>query len=111
MAGYVPLEIDAYASFSRIIVLSNEDGTQQNLVGSYANSFIRETQFSSTIYVLDAQITSANTGEITLSMTAANTGLMPPGRYLYDVVETDDLGERSRLIEGIVVVNPGITQF
>lgn len=111
MAGYVPIEIEAYASFSRIIVITNEDGTRQNLVGSYANSSIRETQFSSTNYVLAAEITGANIGEITLSMTAANTGLMPPGRYLYDVVATDDLGERSRVIEGIVVVNPGITQF
>jgi hypothetical protein len=42
-------------------------------------------------------------------MTAANTALLDAGRYVYDVVTTSLTGERTRLLQGIAVVNPGTT--
>jgi hypothetical protein len=44
-------------------------------------------------------------------MTAANTANMSPGRYLYDLVITSPASIKTRVIEGIVVVLPGVTQI
>jgi hypothetical protein len=35
---------------------------------------------------------------------------MTPGRYLYDLVITSPTSIKTRVIEGIVVVLPGVTQ-
>ncbi len=108
-AGYVPLEIEAYSTFSRTITLKDSAGVLQNLDGSYANTELRKSYFSANANVVTTVITDPSNGEITLSMTAGDTGNLEPGRYVYDVVATSNTGIRTRLIEGIVVVNPGAT--
>jgi hypothetical protein len=35
---------------------------------------------------------------------------MSPGRYLYDVVITSPTSIKTRVVEGIVVILPGVTQ-
>jgi hypothetical protein len=35
---------------------------------------------------------------------------MSPGRYLYDLVITSPASIKTRVVEGIVVVMPGVTQ-
>lgn len=109
MAGYVPLEIEAYTNFSRTVIVRNIDGTSQNLVGFTANSQMRRSFYSSKANTITTTITDAPNGQITMSMTAANTGLLIPGRYVYDVVTTGG-GITQRMIEGIVVVSAGVTQ-
>ena len=49
-------------------------------------------------------------GEVTISMTAANTANISPGRYLYDILLTAPDGTRTRVVEGIVNVLAGVTQ-
>jgi hypothetical protein len=43
-------------------------------------------------------------------MTAENTANLTPGRYLYDLVITAPDTTRTRVVEGIVNVLPGITR-
>jgi hypothetical protein len=43
-------------------------------------------------------------------MTAANTANLTPGRFLYDLVITAPDGTKTRVVEGIVNVLPGVTQ-
>jgi len=43
-------------------------------------------------------------------MTSANTANLTPGRYVYDLVITSPASEKTRVVEGIVVVTPGVTQ-
>jgi hypothetical protein len=109
MAGYVPLQIEQYADFSRIITIKDAAGELQNLVGFHANTEIRKSYYSLQANVIETVVSDAPNGEITLSMTSANTGNLEPGRYVYDVVSTSGSGSRTRLIEGIVIVNPGAT--
>ncbi len=35
---------------------------------------------------------------------------MEPGRYVYDIEVTDDKGAITRLVEGIVHINPSVTR-
>lgn len=110
MAGYVPLEIEQYSTFSRLITIKKADGNAQNLSGYTANSQMRKSHYSAIANTITTVITDASNGEITLSMTAANSALLTPGRYWYDLVTTSDTGIAQRVIEGIVVVSPGVTR-
>jgi hypothetical protein len=109
VAGYVPIQIDQFSSFSRVLTIKDSMGNLQNLVGFYANTQIRKSYYSLSSNTIITTISDAANGQITLSMDASNTATLTPGRYVYDVVTTANNGIRTRLLEGIVVVNPGST--
>ena len=108
MAGYVPLEIEQHATFSRVITIKTASGVAQNLVGYTANTFMRRSYYSENSNTITTTISDAPNGQITLSMTSANSGLLTPGRYVYDVTTVGG-GVTQRMLEGIVVVSPGVT--
>lgn len=85
-------------------------GLAVNLASYTANSSMRKSFYSSTANNFTATVTDNAAGEITLTMTAAETANLKPGRYVYDLLITDDSGTKSRIIEGIVSVTPGTTQ-
>lgn len=109
MAGWVPLEIEQWSNFSRVITVKALDGSAQNLVGYMANTLMRRSFYSTSANTITTQITDAVNGQITLSMTAANTGLLTSGRWVYDTTTTTPGGVVQRMIEGIVVVSNGVT--
>ena len=43
-------------------------------------------------------------------MNAATSSNIRPGRYLFDVKQVDDQNMVSRVIEGIITVNPQVTK-
>jgi hypothetical protein len=43
-------------------------------------------------------------------MTAANTANLSAGRYVFDLLITAPNATKTRVIEGIVIVSPGVTQ-
>ena len=85
-------------------------GDAINLTGYTASSQIRKSYYSSIANNFTTTVTGTANGEITLSMTAANTALLTPGRYLYDLLITSPGGTKTRVVEGIVTVTPGVTQ-
>jgi archaellum component FlaF (FlaF/FlaG flagellin family) len=109
MAGFVPLEIECWSNFSRVITVRAADGSSQNLVGYQANTLMRRSHYSTSSNTITTQITDASNGQITLSMTPANTGLLTPGRFVYDTTTTTPGGIVQRMIEGIIYVSPGVT--
>ena len=110
MAAYTELNIEQYATFSTTINVEDTQGDAINLLGYSAASQIRKSYYSSTANTLIATITGTANGEITLSMTAANTANLSPGRYLYDLVITAPDNTKTRVVEGIVNVLAGVTQ-
>lgn len=109
MAGYVAINIEQHANFSRVITVKQADGTAQNLTSYTANTLIRRSFYSEHSNTITTVITDASNGQITLSMTAANTGLLRAGRYVFDTTTTTGGGVVQRMIEGIAVVSPGVT--
>lgn len=71
---------------------------------------MRKSYYSTTATDFTATITGIANGEITISMTAANTANLTPGRMLYDLVITSPEGVKTRVVEGIVNVLAGVTQ-
>lgn len=109
MAGYAAINIEQYANFSRVITIKAANGAAQNLVGYTANTLVRRSFYSERSNTITTIITDGPNGQITLSMTAANTGLLIPGRYVFDTTTTTGGGVVQRMIEGIAVVSAGVT--
>ena len=72
---------------------------------------MRKSYQSSTFYVFTASVYDAPTGKIRLQLTPTQSEAIPAGRWLYDVEITSTTGAKTRVVEGIVTVNPQITQI
>ncbi len=102
--------VEQYASFSTTVNVEDSNGDAINLSGYTAASQIRKSYYSSIANSFTTTITGIANGEITLAMTAANTALLTPGRSLFDLVITAPNGTKTRVVEGIVTITPGVTQ-
>ena len=109
-AGYQELFIEQGTDYATTITLDGVNGMPFNLSNYIAKSQIRKSYYSSSANSFTASVTGIANGEITLSMTAANTANLTPGRYLYDLVITAPSGTKTRVVEGIVNVLAGVTQ-
>ena len=109
MAAYSELNIEQYSTFNTTINVEDTSGEAVNLYGYTAASQMRKSYYSTSSNTLTATITGNANGEITLSMTAANTALLSPGRFMYDLVITTG-STKTRVVEGIINVLPGVTQ-
>ena len=57
--------------------------------------------------IIDAKV--VRYGEIKIQLSAAQTTAMKAGRYVYDLEITSSGGAVSRVVEGQLEVNPGVT--
>ena len=119
MAVYTAnLVLTSDSDFSQIFTLENaETNSPTNLTGFTIASSIRKHPAAKKGEGFDATITNAAAGKIRLSMPAiksrklVDTGFFRTGRYVYDVVVTDAASERTKVLEGTVLVNIGITKI
>jgi hypothetical protein len=110
-AGYSELFLEQGASFNTSIALDDVAGEAFNLVSYTASSQMRKSYYSSNAAATFTVSTGndASLGVITMSLDAANTANIYPGRYVYDVYVTS--GEaRVRVLEGIINVTPQATK-
>lgn len=111
MAVKVNLSIDQGSTFATTFNLTNEDTGEILDLSTYtAVGQIRKhyTSSNATTFVCTVN-TSA--GVLTASLTANTTKAMTAGRYVYDIEVTESAsGAVSRVVEGIVTVNPEVTR-
>ena len=114
MAEYVELYIDQGTTFNTTINLNDDDtNLPQNLTGFIVTGSLRKSLLSvNTSGNISCSVSNTVGGEITLSMSASNTSNLSPGRYFFDIKTIDTIASNAvaRLIEGIIVVSPGITR-
>jgi len=112
MAQYTNLSLDQATDFSTTVTVHNQAGTVINLTGATGIALMRKSYYSGlNVYAMGVTIPApATAGNVTLTMSAAATQSVPPGRYFYDVSTTAS-GLTSRVLQGIVVVNPSATNF
>ena len=119
MAVYTSnLVLSTESDFSQIFTLENaETNSPTNLTGFTIASSIRKHPAAKKGEGFNATITNATGGKIRLGMSAAktmeltNSGFFRTGRYVYDVVIKDSAGERTKVLEGSVLVNVGVTKI
>ena len=107
MATKANLIIDQGADFSNEILLTDESGTPLDLSNYHAVSQIRKWYTSSNSVMFDSSIVN---GAVVLTMNAETSSTLTSGRYLYDVVIINPANTVTRVVEGIVTVNPSITK-
>ena len=110
MAAFSELLIEQGATFSSTVNVEDSAGAAINLHGYSAASQMRKSYYATSNTAFLATITGEANGEITLSMTSANTATLTPGRYVYDLLITAPDTTKTRVVEGIVIVSPGVTQ-
>jgi hypothetical protein len=105
------LTLEQGANLTSIVTVNDAQGDAVNLTTYSAASQLRKSYYSSSANTLTATITGNANGEITLTMTAANTALLTPGRYVYDLVITNSTdNSKTRVIEGTAIVLPSVTR-
>lgn len=112
MSGYVELHIDQGANFRNVINITDDiTNTPINVYGYTAESQMRRSYYSANISA-NIICTFSNTanGELIMTMPAANTAALKAGRYVFDIKVTDRSNVVSRILEGIVTVNPSVTR-
>ena len=112
MATIANLYVDAGADYSNTITVASSNTTPLNLTGYTVKSQIRKSYGSSTAYNFNPTIYDAVNGKVRVQLSAIQSEAIPPGRYLYDIEITQtSTGIKTRVIEGLVIVNPQITQI
>jgi hypothetical protein len=107
MATYSNLFIDQGSDFNATIDLSQTTGslnlTNYTSSGNIAKSYDGTSKGSFTAEVDDTD------NEVDISLTAAETAALKPGRYVYDVIIKSPAGVITRVLEGQINVTPGVT--
>ena len=112
MAVISNIFIDAGADFSTTVTVTDSSGSALDLTGYTHAAQIRKTYESASATVsFTTTTTDATGGKFTLTLTNTQTAGIPHGRYVYDAVITQTSGgTKTRVVEGIVTVNPRVTQ-
>ena len=111
-AGYQELFMEQGATFSIKITLDAVNALPYDLTGYSANSQMKTSYYSSnSIATFATTISNTPTdGNITLNLTHQETANIAAGRYVYDLYLCDNINDnRSRVLEGIINVSPGVT--
>ena len=110
MATTAYLDIDQGSDFVTEMTLENDNGTVMNLSGFTAYSQFRKSYSSSTAYNFVTAISTPLAGKLTLSLSGITSSAIKPGRYLYDV-EIANSVSKTRVVEGVITINPEITKI
>lgn len=106
------LVVNAGSDFNQYFTLEGTDTNSSfNLSGYTVAVQMRKWAGSSSATTFTSSIPSpAAAGKISIGLTAGQTTNLKPGRYVYDVVITDEFGIKNRVIEGMVLVTEGVTR-
>lgn len=111
MGAKANIVIDQGADFSTTVTVTDDAGATVDLSNYTARGQIRKHYTSSTAVDLTVEFQSPrSSGQVTLSLTNAQTGAMEAGRYLYDAEIESAAGIVTRLVEGIATVTPQVTR-
>tara|TARA_B100000686_G_scaffold275020_1_gene293347 strand:+ start:26 stop:361 length:336 start_codon:yes stop_codon:yes gene_type:complete len=108
----IPLNLllEKGTDFDATFNIQNEDNTTPlNLTGYTAEAKLKKSYYatSSTSFVVD--FVDRYNGILKISLTNTSTSALDPRRYVYDIVLTSPQSIKTRVIEGILEVTPGVT--
>lgn len=110
MAAYSELTLEQYATFSTTVNVQDVQGDALDLTNYTTAAQMRKSYYSSNSVSFNVFVSNISTGEITMVMSSANTANITPGRYVYDLTITSPSNVKTRVVEGIVNVLPGVTR-
>ena len=109
MSKRLDLFIDQGTTYSNTVTLT--DGNNNPIdITSYANgqSLIKKWYTSQNLVPFSVSINTGSSS-VTLSLTSNATANIKSGRYVYDVDLLSNTGTVTKVLEGIVTINPSVT--
>jgi hypothetical protein len=103
------LTIEQGVDFEVTLTVRNKNHVPLNLLGYTAVSTLRKYYTSTSTQSITVNFLDRSNGRISLTMTDTDTSALKEGRYVYDVVLTSPNSLKTRVIEGSVMVTPGVT--
>lgn len=112
MVRYSDIIINQGETFSTVVYFANNiTNVGMNISGYTVESQLRKRHYSANASGnLTCTISNSSNGQITLSMTAANTANLSEGRHVYDVKVTSAANVVTRVVEGIAFVTSQATR-
>jgi len=106
----INIVIEQGSDFAATFTIKNADNSYLNLLGFTAESKMKKSYYTSSNSVpLNITFVDRAKGIIKLSLSSTVTTTLKPKRYVYDIVLTSPSGIKTRVIEGIATVTPGVT--
>ena len=111
MSVYVNnITINTGEYFSRDFYLDNLDGTPLDLTGYSGSSQIRKhTNSLNPTATFTLTFVDRVNGRIRVALASTITTTIKPGRYVYDILFTDDTGKKSVVIEGNILATADVS--
>lgn len=110
MAARADIIIDQGTTFETVVTVTDDNGSAINLTNYESAAQIRKHHTSSAVSATFVITNGGTNGQLTLTLSSSATGSLTAGRYVYDVEITSDAAVVSRVVEGVVTVNPQVTR-
>jgi hypothetical protein len=108
-AKQINLVLEQGTDFESTFTIYNENGSRLNLTGYSGLSLMKKSTYSSTSYPFTVTFPNRVQGQVSVSMGKTSTSLIEGGRYVYDVVLTSPNNYSRRVVQGSVLVTPGVS--
>lgn len=108
MSTRANIVIDQGTTFSTHIILNDSYGDPVDLSQYIVESQFRKSYNSVSAYTFETGANSS--GSITMAINATASAAVPAGRYVYDLIVTDEFGNTTRVLEGQVTINPSVSR-
>lgn len=110
MAIYADITADQGSNFSSEVTVVDVNDSPVDLTNYTARGQIRRTYTSSTATSFATTINNPISGKVSISLIAATTSAMKPGRYVYDIEIVSNTNIVTRVIEGQFILTPSVTR-
>jgi hypothetical protein len=108
--SYTDLFIDQGADFLNSLTLDADDGSAINVAGYSFTCQLRTSYYTANATAnIVVSISDAANGVVLMTLDAANTSNIYAARYVYDVLMTDTSNTKTRILNGIMTVTPGVS--
>lgn len=111
MAQFIELDVDQGTDFSYDLDLTDDFGSPINVTNYIFSSALKKS-YDSTLNTASfiIQVVSQANGNLRFTLSSSVTANIKAGRYLFDVKQTDSGNTTTRILEGIIRINPQITR-
>ena len=110
MASISNLFVDQGSDFNITVSLTDATDSALSLANNTFLAQVRKSHGSNTVKATFSTSHDGVGGNLTLTLTDVQTAGLESGRYVYDVLQTDSGGLKTRLMEGQLIVTPSVSR-
>jgi hypothetical protein len=108
-AKQINLVLEQGTDFESTFTIYNENGTKLNLTNYTGVSVMKKSSYSSSSFPFTLSFPNRLNGQVRVYMNKTLTSTIEGGRYVYDVVLTSPNNTTRRVVQGSVLVMPGVS--